>query len=53
MRSAVLYFTYAQIKKFVRAMGKDVGAMGNDMQALKKHLDDVSCFEHGHQAGAA
>ncbi|KAG2426084.1 hypothetical protein HXX76_013272 [Chlamydomonas incerta] len=29
------------IKKFVRAMGKDVGAMGNDMQALKKHLDDV------------
>lgn len=23
-------------------MGKDVGAMGNDMQALKKHLDDVS-----------
>ncbi|PNH10048.1 hypothetical protein TSOC_003288, partial [Tetrabaena socialis] len=29
------------IKKFVRAMGKDVGAMGNDMQTLKKHLDDV------------
>ncbi|GFR45288.1 hypothetical protein Agub_g6396 [Astrephomene gubernaculifera] len=29
------------IKKFVRAMGKDVGAMGNDMQTLKKHMDDV------------
>jgi hypothetical protein len=32
---------YVQIKKFLRAFGKDVGAMGGDMQALKKNLDDV------------